>query len=331
MENRRNSAVDIFRFISSLMIFIIHVEPFPGNSFINFFVRKIICAVAVPFFFAISGYYFFRKLKIDGSVNCLKNSILRIVEPYLIWSIVYIVIDVYRKCIIENMLVLDFLLETLDNFFISGSFYHLWFIPALVFATVVCYFIFIKNEKLLIPFSVFFIMLASASFAYYYVGVRIPIFGDILENNKLYIHFKSILCFAFPYFSLGYLIEKFDTKVSESKINGLFLVSIILYVCEGLFVYKFTLYKNSVNSLFLYFLIFTIVLKLLNSKININAKKFKIMSVFNYYSHAFFIFVIRMINPNISSVVLLFFVLIICNFTGYVIYKIDNKFLNRLV
>ena len=46
---------------------------------------------AVPLFFMISGYLFYRTFKIEKAVDKLKSRIKTLVVPYLIWNVIYAV------------------------------------------------------------------------------------------------------------------------------------------------------------------------------------------------------------------------------------------------
>lgn len=58
----RNVAVDIFRYISALMVVAIHIHPFTDlNSTMGFICTQVLPRIAVPYFFAISGYFYIKK------------------------------------------------------------------------------------------------------------------------------------------------------------------------------------------------------------------------------------------------------------------------------
>ena len=61
---KRNNSIDIFRLICSIMVIMIHVSPFIEiNESIGFFFSTIFPRIAVPFFFAVSGYFYHKKLE----------------------------------------------------------------------------------------------------------------------------------------------------------------------------------------------------------------------------------------------------------------------------
>lgn len=69
-------SLDVAKFICALLVIIIHTRPFSVLSdIIDFYLVDVIARIAVPLFFAISGYLFFYGLHFqDGKiVNCAEN------------------------------------------------------------------------------------------------------------------------------------------------------------------------------------------------------------------------------------------------------------------
>lgn len=52
-------SLDVAKFVCALLVIIIHTRPFTGLSdVIDFYLVDVIARIAVPLFFAISGYFF---------------------------------------------------------------------------------------------------------------------------------------------------------------------------------------------------------------------------------------------------------------------------------
>lgn len=103
MAKSRNSKIANVQFLLSLMVVLIHATTTNINlpdkelqsvagmnyaSFIQYFISEGICRIAVPLFFIISGFLFYRSF--DGKWNTyiqkLKRRIKSLLIPYLIWS-----------------------------------------------------------------------------------------------------------------------------------------------------------------------------------------------------------------------------------------------------
>lgn len=69
INKKRINSIDIFRYICAILVVAVHATPFTEiNSTIAYIFEAILPRIAVPFFFAISGYYYIKKITKD-SVN----------------------------------------------------------------------------------------------------------------------------------------------------------------------------------------------------------------------------------------------------------------------
>ena len=148
---KENGAVDIVKLIMALLVIVIH-KPVFYNEFLNYISGNIICSVAVPFFFAASSYFFFRKINRDKNDNVkLLNFEKRLFKLYLIWTIIYLpcIFVKYNTGNYESLnlkLFLGQLLLTVKNFFLSTSFVHLWYVNALMLSVAIIFFLYKKLD-----------------------------------------------------------------------------------------------------------------------------------------------------------------------------------------
>ena len=52
--------LDLAKYVAAIMVICIHCSVLFKQPYLNFFIKQIVCRIAVPFFF-ISGAYFIRK------------------------------------------------------------------------------------------------------------------------------------------------------------------------------------------------------------------------------------------------------------------------------
>ena len=94
-ERKQYKSLDVAKFVSAVLIIILHTAPFGSYSkALTFGFRNIITVVAVPFFFFVSGFLAFGKLnslEIGKRKEYIKNYLSRIAIMYFIWSAVYFV------------------------------------------------------------------------------------------------------------------------------------------------------------------------------------------------------------------------------------------------
>lgn len=199
MNNNHYPWIDRIKYLVSFLVLVIHFRPLSDyNPIIDFSSAQIVSRIAVPFFFISSGYF----LGVNGlSKENVIKSIKKNFKLYLVWTVLYLPISVlFFMPEFGNILV---------NFTVLGFYYHLWFIPALLFSLVAMYFL----NKYLKPLTITII-----SFIFFCVGV----FGDAyygllpkgilldLMNQFLQIFrtTRNGLFFGFLFVALGYLIQK---------------------------------------------------------------------------------------------------------------------------
>lgn len=126
---QRNNSIDIFRYVCALMVVAIHAHPFCELGVnADFFFSTLLPRIAVPFFFAASGYFYIKKLE-SGTERCFSRYLKRIVTTYALWSVIYFI---FTFCKGGYSALKWFAVSSVYNFFVKGSYYHFWFFPALI-------------------------------------------------------------------------------------------------------------------------------------------------------------------------------------------------------
>lgn len=113
-DRKELGAFDWFRLAAAVLVIIIHTSPLKQiNEDADLFLTGVIARIAVPFFFAASGY--FAPL---SSTSELKNIFLKISAVYGIATAIYLPLGTYNASI--------------KALLFEGTFYHLWYFPAFV-------------------------------------------------------------------------------------------------------------------------------------------------------------------------------------------------------
>ena len=176
---------------------------------INFFeIIRIIGDVAVPAFFMLSSYLFFRNFTIDKYKEKLIKRIHSLVIPYFIWSIIFwscyaliTVIPIFSKLIVQN----DFsfaIIDILKNIGLATYDPPIWFIRTLfqfVLITPIIYYTIKKWNKYSLVIPIVFIIL-NLIFKFSYAGITsllfwLPLFyvGAYMAINKKELIEREIL------------------------------------------------------------------------------------------------------------------------------------------
>ena len=210
-RKRRYGAIDIAKYVSALLVVCIHTYPFyeVSQTFNTYWIQTV-CRLAVPFFFVASGFFFFRKITNDLSTNeeALLNYEKRLGKIYLTWTIIYLPYTIwdYAHANFRIYHIFAYLRDVIFN----GSYYHLWFLPALMLATYIVYLLYTKHsmKRALI-----------VSLILYIFGYLINVYTPIWETM--------------PYVSFFF---GFFTKVLVTSRDGIFFGP--MFVCIGLLLSK---------------------------------------------------------------------------------------------
>lgn len=212
MESKKQyGAIDIAKYVSALLVVAIHTYPFweVSETFNTFFIA-VVCRLAVPFFFVTSAFFFFGKVRRENmdAENRLYIYLRRLLILYLVWTVLYIPYTVWNY--VSAGVTWLSPLAWLRDFFLNGSYYHLWFLPALILGTCMVYRLWLKHG-LKTAFMVSLIL--------YLLGYMINVFAP----------FWMVL----PGFDVAYSI--FEKTLVTAR-DGIFFAPV--FVCIGLIAAK---------------------------------------------------------------------------------------------
>lgn len=309
MEKRklvRNNSIDIFRFISSLLVVAIHTNPMTEiNSYLGYFCSQILPRVAVPFFFCVSGYFYIRKLEKATDkkeiITVFYTTFLSYLKIYFFWSVLYLICD-YKQYFYEGVSVKGIIAGIILSFFVYGSYYHLWYFIGIFFSLIIvtlCYLF--RIEKILAYFSLLLYLVGVLGCAYYQIGSKIPLLSLIITSNYFTL-IRRIVLMGLPFFVMGYFIP----KISNKKISIKLAFSGFLFIGEIAFVNMFGLSVNIVETIFLYVFLAYIMVWLLHhplSEKRLAGKTCRYLSSFIYFSHPLFIMLITRLGITGNTIV----------------------------
>ena len=144
-SKKRNSIIDLTKFVLAVFVVFIHVRPFSGE--VQFFIVDCIARLADPLFFVISSYFLFHSLELkrravgekkwDGRI--LLSYIRRIMILYTIWFVLNYP-NFRWQIIYDGPKMVP--IRLFQAYFLSGPYdTALWFLPALLWGTILTYFI----------------------------------------------------------------------------------------------------------------------------------------------------------------------------------------------
>lgn len=246
--NHREVGVDFMRTIAVLAVIAIHTTPFEdslrpvGNSLdlatiVNQFAR-----FAVPFFFAVSGYYWGQKISTPiGVVQASLRMGTRIAIVFGLWSIIYLlpmdlgslrvygVIGPFKEFYWNASKVADSPLTAL----LEGGKEHLWFLPALLCALIIsAVFVSLDLKRTLI-----FVAITA-----YVVGLLGKAYVDSPLGFHSSFNFRNGPFFSLPFFVTGFLLHgctlrknwlRYGTLIAVAGFGAHFLELVIIHESWG--------------------------------------------------------------------------------------------------
>lgn len=237
IELNNYKMLDIIKYALSFMVIYVHCNPVFSNEFLDYFTKNIVCRIAVPFFFMASAY-FVRK----GSANnpqYVKRYLKGTVKSYLLWSLAFapIGLDWMRQNLELAGNLLPFAL--LYGLIHIGTYYHLWYIPALLFSV---FFV----DKLLrrISYKLLFILsivlFAFGSIETYYGLLPTGGFKNFFDRLiSVIFTTRSGLFYGMIFVLMGFFIYDYreKLKVIIKYVPMLTILSAVLLVLEGTLLY----------------------------------------------------------------------------------------------
>lgn len=137
--HRNYNAVDLMKVVCAFMVIVVHTYPFYETApDLGFVTSNILGRIVIPFFFVCAGY-FMQIGRSHKDENYFRSYIKRLIKLYLIWSIIYIPFGMHKLSglmHIEGGLWLIALVVALFN---VGTYFHLWYMSALIFAMIFCH------------------------------------------------------------------------------------------------------------------------------------------------------------------------------------------------
>ncbi len=230
----RNQTLDVLKFMASFAVVCIHYMFFGVSGEIV----RAISRFAVPFFFAISGYFAYY----DDSQKT-QRKVKHIFALYVSSFLLYFIYSLF-KCILVGQTLEEYILmyvnkTTIIDFLVLNSTIssaHLWFLPALIY----CYLLNLLLNKR-IPEKIIFLVSFVLMVSYLVIEEVLPIFKIDIPK---YIY-GNVLFRAYPCFMLGMFIRKHKSFIKKRVTKQMVWLTIILGLIET--VVSVILWGNSIT------------------------------------------------------------------------------------
>lgn len=339
LRNKQNyNYIDLAKFIAALFVITIHCPPLTSlNEHINQVFVNTFSRLAVPFFFACSGYFFFSKLKYTNNKieNCKENRqklfsyIRRVSVLYIIWSVIYLLWQIpqwYHTGWLSISAFIDYGIA----FFKQGSYYHMWYILELIYATILGYILLsLFNRKIIsIMIAILYVL---GMLTYSYSWMPIPFIDFLNRISEVTSALWESATRALPLMMFGFISATAKRKITVKTSSVLFIISFI-----GLIIEHYMINNYTTNHEFFSYIIFTIpceiflFLSIISIKTNGIEKKYRILrnsSTIIYCLHPMIInlFGLIPIYSNMNSLIKYFIIAGSSIILAFLIVKLSNK------
>lgn len=237
-----NSYIGICKFIMSLFVVAIHVQPFSDNM--AFYHNNCIARIADPVFFTLSAYFLFDKLiRNNWNQDVFFKQIKHLFKYYFVWLVVFSPV-ILSKTWYQTNNILDFGYEILKQVFLSGTYGALWFLPALLLGLILTYLVGKRCSPqicLAISFPFFLLTILQMEYTSLIQGISwLTIINDFFVS--IFGWLGNGVNYGFFFCTLGLYLASQKQKIRNNKFDvAMFLLFSFLLVGECTIIRHFDL------------------------------------------------------------------------------------------
>lgn len=329
---KRNSVVDLSKYIASLMVIAIHCNLFYDvNDNLNLFTVNILCRLAVPFFAVCSGYYFASKCtfdvrfeKTDENKKVFLKQWKKSIFLYVFWSVLYCIFSVpywIKSGWFSFHAFVDYGIGAVTK----GSFYHLWYLLGVIYALPLLFFILkiVKTKNCLLVSCILYFIKAVCYGYRDFMPCKIQ---ALLRMMDKYSGVFDALFLLLPLMLMGVYIQKLKGKfVSHKKINVGFLISFALLIVEVMLlkingVEKFSYVFFTLPTAYFLFNI------IINLKFDFKSTYLGSCSLFIYCVHPM---VLNIVDRGVNNTILIFVITCVISTLLGIVYTIIKQRIHK--
>lgn len=302
---RKNyNSLDLAKFVCAVMIICAHFAAEWGHFPAKIDYLFSVYIIAVPFFFTCSGFLFFIKLnrtdKAEHKGVFLKY-IKRVLIMYAAWSLIYFMF------ILAHWINVGTSVKSVSNYLyrslVFSTYATIWFLPALVVAVAIVYFLSRKiSLKTIFAISLVFYVIGSLGYSYSFVSDKVPFLQKIFSVYlDAFVTTRNGLFNGFPFVALGALIASRKERINIKTSFSMSLVCLVLVTAEAVLL-KIVFHNTGADTVFFlipftfFFFEFTLALDLKGRKI---FKTFRNISLLMFVSQRLFLTALPSVMPKV--------------------------------
>lgn len=214
-QRKQYYGLDVVKVFLAVLVAERHVVQifFDASSKWRILLNNWLSNLAVPVFFTIAGFFLFQKLE-TGKFEENRRKVFRycgrIIRMYLIWSMIYLPIDLYNWYHGERI-VRDGILSWTQSFFFCSTTPQLWYLPALALGCLMVWFAWEKGMKIWQILAVGTVLLICGYLGdnwYYNQNFPQQLQELLLKYREIFLTPRNGIFYGFFYLALGLMFAK---------------------------------------------------------------------------------------------------------------------------
>lgn len=230
MKEQRNPFVDVTRLVAAIGIILCHVNLTDYGTVGIFLGQFLSVRFSVMFFLAIIGFYLEKSY--EAGRNPIPRRLSSFLRAYGSWSLIYLALSFVMVVLIQKVPLGQFLVNKGRDLLLSGSYYHFWFYPAVIYSL-----LFIGGVKkllghralqILVPLASLLYLLGLLGTGYLPMGQQMPVLGSLYRADA----FDTLM----PLFFLGFPSMVLGMAVAHKKrtcSGSLLMLAVAAYIAES--------------------------------------------------------------------------------------------------
>lgn len=298
MLQHKTASIDGFRIIAMLMVIVIHTGPLHSFSeSADFVLTRVLCRVAVPFFFMVSGYFV---LGGEGQRHPtrVKRYLKKTALCYGAAILLYLPLNWYMGDFNGQKGAWDFL----KAFLFNGTVYHLWYLPAAIIGIIIAALLIQKagmTTALIISGMLYAVALGGDS--YYGLVSQIPAAQAAYDALfRIFDYTRNGLLMAPLFFVLGAWIAQKPLPRLRTSLVGT-VAALIVMTGEALTLHRFSLQRHDS----MYVLLPIVMVFLFSALLSVNNaqnRRYRTVSLLGYILHLWVIVGVRRVAERLGLV-----------------------------
>lgn len=307
---QRNQTIDLLKFIFSFFIIGIHAQIFKNILPVAYYTITMgLFRIAVPFFFVVSGYYFYQKLQKNKPI---KPYFMKLIKIFVIFELLEIIIfSPFFLMYFKNVF---YYIWKIVSTGLGGAY---WYLTSLILSLLIMMPLW-KKKRLypcfLAGLLMYLFCMTNDSYSPFFIHTHIQKLAIL--HTQIWSWPQAGLCSSIFYLSIGAIISKYQPQIKY--------LHMILFISFGLLIFEayFLQSRNPYDgNCYLSLMIFTPMLLLYclqHPYIGIDTKRLGQMSLYIYMMHQLILNCLQYILPFTSEVMVII-VAIVCIFISYLL------------